>query len=91
MASEYRAELTLLHVLENIPGHEELQAGTERIIRELEAPLPAESRRRCMIKSIVRLGKPYSEIIQLATESQTDLIVMGVRGRGDSIMKGLLP
>lgn len=39
-------------------------------------------RNRCTVKSVVRLGKPYWEIIQLATESQTDLIVMGVRGLG---------
>ncbi len=82
LATEYHAELTLLHVLEDIPRGKELECETTLMVRELEAPLPSGARNGCTIKSIVRLGKPYWEIIQLATESQTDLIVMGVRGRG---------
>jgi len=82
LAGEYRAELTLLHVLEDIPHGTELESETGRVIRELEAPLPSDARSRCTIKSVVRLGKPYWEIIQLATESETDLIVMGAQGRG---------
>ena len=27
------------------------------------------------------MGKPYGEIIQAATERQSDLVIMGVRGR----------
>lgn len=82
LATEHHAELTLLHVLEAIPRGKELECETARLVRELEAPLPRDARNGCTIKSIVRLGKPYWEIIQLATEFQTDLIVMGVRGRG---------
>jgi nucleotide-binding universal stress UspA family protein len=81
LAMEYNAELTLLHVLEDVPEGEELEAATARIIRELEAPVPADARNWCSIKSVVRLGVPYQEIIQLALDSQTDLIVLGVRGR----------
>jgi nucleotide-binding universal stress UspA family protein len=29
----------------------------------------------------VRAGQPYQEILEHATENQTDLIVLGVRGR----------
>jgi nucleotide-binding universal stress UspA family protein len=32
--------------------------------------------------SMVRIGKPYQQIIQLARETETDLVIMGVRGRG---------
>ncbi len=32
-------------------------------------------------KTVVRAGKPYEEIIKLAEQEQTDLIVVGVRGR----------
>jgi Universal stress protein family len=31
---------------------------------------------------MVRVGKTYQQIIQLALEAQIDLVVMGVRGRG---------
>jgi nucleotide-binding universal stress UspA family protein len=34
-----------------------------------------------MTKAVVRIGKAYQQIIELALESPTDLIVMGVRGR----------
>jgi nucleotide-binding universal stress UspA family protein len=33
-------------------------------------------------RKAVRIGKPYREIIQLALEAQTDMVTMGVRGRG---------
>lgn len=51
------------------------------MIHELEAPVPADARNWCTIKSTVRIGKPYQEIVQLALDSETDLIVLGVRGR----------
>jgi nucleotide-binding universal stress UspA family protein len=38
--------------------------------------------RRCIVKVMVRIGKPYQQIIQLALEAQTDLVIMGVRARG---------
>ncbi|HTV56916.1 MAG TPA: universal stress protein [Terriglobia bacterium] len=82
MAKEYHAQLTLLHVLEEIPRDKELPSETARLVHELEAVLPAGARNGCDIATVVRLGRPYWEIIELSTESQTDLIVMGGRGRG---------
>jgi nucleotide-binding universal stress UspA family protein len=29
----------------------------------------------------VRIGKPYQQIMDVAKEAQTDLVIMGVRGR----------
>lgn len=81
LAMEYGAELTLLHVLDEIPQNEELASVTARLIHEMEAPVPPDARNWCTINSTVRIGKPYEEIVQLALDSQTDLIVLGVRGR----------
>jgi len=81
LAMEYGAELTLLHVLEDFPHIENLEQETEKLIRKIEEPIPAEARQWCTVKSVVRVGKPYQEIIQLALESHTDLAIMGVRGR----------
>jgi nucleotide-binding universal stress UspA family protein len=47
----------------------------------LEKCIPPETRRNCKTKTLVRIGKPYQQILELALESQPDLIVMGVRGR----------
>jgi nucleotide-binding universal stress UspA family protein len=82
LATEYHSELTLLHVLEDVPRNKELQSEMVRLNGELEASVPSDARTECRIRTVVRLGKPYWEILQLATESQSDLVVMGVRGRG---------
>lgn len=81
LAVEYNAELTLMHVLDDVAEAAELRDAIGGVVRELEQPIPAEARNWCAIKTSVRVGKPYQEIVQLALESQTDLIVMGVRGR----------
>jgi nucleotide-binding universal stress UspA family protein len=49
---------------------------------QLENLIPPERRKTLKIKTAVRTGKPYREIIQLAQEAQTDMVSMGVRGRG---------
>jgi nucleotide-binding universal stress UspA family protein len=82
LAMEYQAELTLLHVLEELPQDEELATASARLMRDLETPVPADARNYCRIQSVIRVGKPYQEIIQLAVEEQTDLVILGVRGRG---------
>ncbi len=81
LAMEYDSELTLLHVLEAIPTATDLQTATADVLRQLQDPIPSEARNWCTIKSTVRIGRPYQEIIQLALESQSDLVIMGVRGR----------
>src|ERR1700722_7515212 len=80
--AEYDAELTLLHVLEGVPS----QAKTEEVMAEaaerLAKVISRAGGKRLKIKSAVRLGKPYWEIMQLALEAEIDLVTMGVRGRG---------
>ena len=81
LATEYRAELFLLHVLEHPPASENLQAETERTKSRLEAPVMAEVRDCCEIRSLVRVGKPHEEIVSAARETRAELVVLGVRGR----------
>lgn len=49
---------------------------------QLDKLIPPDVRKTSKIKKAVRVGKPYQEIIQFALEAQTDLVTMGVRGRG---------
>ncbi len=80
-AEEYDAELTLLHVLDEAPsaaGTEAVAKATERLVKLI----PPEARKTLKIKTAVRVGKPYQQIIQLAEETQVDMVAMGVRGRG---------
>ncbi len=81
MAAEYRSELSLLHVLEHLSSPQEREAENNRIVRRLEEAVPAEMRSCCTIKPVVRAGRPYEEIVKLAEQDHTDLVVVGVRGR----------
>ncbi len=80
--AEYDAELTLLHVLEEVPGPAETEEAIARVTEQLDRLIPPEERKTLKIKTAVRIGKPYAQIIQLALEAQIDLVTMGVRGRG---------
>ena len=82
MAREYGAELTLLHVLEDVPRSADLENATEEVAKQLKECIAPTTCEGCIVKVIVRIGKPYQQIIQLALEAQTDLVIMGVRGRG---------
>jgi nucleotide-binding universal stress UspA family protein len=36
----------------------------------------------CSVESLITHGKPWREVLRIAAERQSDLIVMGVQGRG---------
>jgi nucleotide-binding universal stress UspA family protein len=80
--AEYDAELTLLHVVEGVPSQAETEEAMAAAAERLDKLIPLEGRKTFKIKTAVRIGKPYAQIIQLALETQIDLVTMGVRGRG---------
>lgn len=81
LATEYKSELSLLHVVEHVLPPEQREVEDARVVHLMEGKLPQEARSCCTIRTIVRAGKPYEEIVKQAEEDQTDLIVVGVRGR----------
>ena len=81
LAAEYKAELTLLHVLEGIADSADIQNEIAKVMESLGERVSPETSKKCTTKAVVRIGKAYQQIIELALESQTDLIIMGVRGR----------
>jgi nucleotide-binding universal stress UspA family protein len=80
--AEYDAELTLLHVLEEVPSPAKMGKAVAAATEQLDKLIPLEERKTLKIKTAVRIGKPYLQIVQLALEEQIDLVTMGVRGRG---------
>lgn len=78
LGQQYNAEITLLHVLEGGKDTPEQKARAQQSIEHL---VPEDARNWAAIVPIVRSGTPYEEINEHAAETQTDLIVMGVRGR----------
>ncbi|MGO8732706.1 MAG: universal stress protein [Terriglobia bacterium] len=81
LAAEYNAELTLLHVLEGVSDSADIENEIAKVIESLEKRISPEARKNGTTKAVVLIGKAYQQIIELALESRTDLIIMGVRGR----------
>jgi nucleotide-binding universal stress UspA family protein len=90
LAQEADATLTLLHIVEPIPGEtagtpavvEYLRQREEKVREDLRAAIPAEARDWCHPVEVIGSGKAYKEILRVAHETATNLIVMGVAGRG---------
>jgi nucleotide-binding universal stress UspA family protein len=98
LAQQADAHLTVLHVIElpfDVPHevHETIAAGP-RDLREYIALAEEDSRARlkdaipdavrayCVVDTVLRTGKPYREILRVASETESDLIVIGIHGRG---------
>jgi nucleotide-binding universal stress UspA family protein len=79
---EYDAELILLNVLEEIPSPAKKTEAITTATEQLDKLIPAKERNKLKVKTAVRIGKPYQQIIQFAQEAQIDMVAMGVSGRG---------
>ncbi len=90
LAQESRGSLTLMHAIEALPLYYDftppavvdLDAWSAAARRRLGELVPESTRASCSITHVVRLGKPYRQILELAAEARADLIVMGIQGRG---------
>jgi len=98
LAQEADASLTVLHVVElfpelapdmteAVPGEPrnltEYVAVVEQDRRErLKAAVPESVRAYCAVETVLATGKPYREILRVAAERRSDLIVIGIHGRG---------
>ncbi len=81
-AAEYDAELILLHVLEDTQSRAKTEEAIAKATKELDKLISPEVRKTLRIKTAVRNGKPYEQIIQFAEEEHVDMVAMAVRGRG---------
>jgi nucleotide-binding universal stress UspA family protein len=94
IAQEADARLTVLHVLDVPLEVQEYFAGESDILRDyaasarderrarLETAVPDAVRAYCTVDTILAEGKPSREILRIAAEQQTELIVIGIHGRG---------
>jgi nucleotide-binding universal stress UspA family protein len=92
MAEEGAAHLTLLHVLENMPVAESTvvragldleayRAGRCREAQEGLRALALEVAPDGSVDTVVAAGTPYREILRVARERASELVVVGVHGR----------
>jgi nucleotide-binding universal stress UspA family protein len=94
LAEEADGRLTLLHVVElprvlseeptvveiDVPRIHE--AATAEARRRLQALIPEQATTYCTVETAVVEGRAYREILRRAADERSDLIVMGVHGRG---------
>jgi nucleotide-binding universal stress UspA family protein len=87
------AQITLLHVIEVPPelranplveGFDvaQVRAAAEADYLRFLQQLSPEVQPFCTVRTLVREGAAYREILRVARERSADLIVMGVQGRG---------
>jgi nucleotide-binding universal stress UspA family protein len=84
LAAEYGAELTLLHVAGKASDLARAEGIIAKHTQELNKLVLDTGRENLNLNSVVRLGKPYEEIVRHATEAQASLIIMTARG-GDAV------
>jgi len=82
VTEEYDAELTLLHVVEDVQSSVRQEQAMAKAAKQLDTLIPAEKRKTLKVQTAVRTGKPYQRIIEYAEEASPDLIAMGARGAG---------
>ena len=94
IAQEADAHLTVVHVMEVPLEVQELLAGDSDVLRNyttaareerlarLRTVVPEPVRAYCTVETILAEGKPSREILRVAAERQSDLVVIGIHGRG---------
>jgi nucleotide-binding universal stress UspA family protein len=80
LAQEFRARLTLLHVIEEYGQHLHVRPGPiDAALRKLEELKPEDVALRYPPEPMVEFGAPDDCILQTAAERDVDLIVLGAR------------
>ena len=97
MAQEADGQLTVLHVvahefenaddMASIVSDAGMTSGSfvkqrEEALRRRLQEAVATAPEFCSVESLMTHGKPWREVLRIAAERQSDLIVMGVQGRG---------
>jgi nucleotide-binding universal stress UspA family protein len=88
LTAQYRAELTLLHVAEGAPDLARAESIIAEHTQELDKLLSDAERKDLNVRSVVRFGKAYQEIVRHAIETQASLIIMTARG-GDAVDRAI--
>lgn len=96
-----KTKLCILHTIERIPhkprhlssctAPEDMKQKLEKeTVDKIKAMIPEGIREKSDIIPMVRFGKPYNEILQVAKEENVDLLVIGTHGRAgvDRVLMG---
>jgi nucleotide-binding universal stress UspA family protein len=104
LAQEAKGQVTLLHVVEWLPDASfakypgfDVDHFRKSLLADArartEALVPEEAQAWCEVDTRVVCGKPYQEILRIARNDDTHLVVLGVHGHGpiDRMLFGSTP
>jgi nucleotide-binding universal stress UspA family protein len=80
LAQQYSAELTMLHVVGEAPDLTRAEAIIAARTEQLEKLISDSERKHLTVRTAVRFGKPYEEIVGYAKDVEAQLIIMTARG-----------
>jgi universal stress protein A len=92
IAGAVGSEIVLVHVFVEPPAYGEaplpvdsvwqvIESGRKWVEEELEKWAGAARPKGLSVRTLVRTGSPYQEIVNLATDERADLVAMGTHGR----------
>ncbi|MGB8062696.1 MAG: universal stress protein [Candidatus Sulfotelmatobacter sp.] len=83
LAEEFRARLTLLHVIEDYTRLGSRPGPMEEGVRRLQALIPADAALQYPPETVLEFGSPAERILKVAAEREADMIVLGARSAAD--------
>lgn len=83
LAEEFRARLTLLHVIEDYTQLGRQPGPMEDGMRRLQELIPGNSSLQYLPEILLEFGPPPERILKIAAERETDMIVLGARCSAD--------
>ena len=81
LADEFRARLTLLHVMEDYTQLGTQPGPVEDAIRRLRDLIPLDATFHYLPETVMEFGNPYERILKVASDREADLIVVGARAQ----------
>lgn len=84
LAEEFRARLTLLHVLEDYTQLGRRPGPMEDGQRRLQELIPQNAVLQYVPESVIEFGSPFERILKIAAEREADMIVLGAHSSGDA-------
>jgi nucleotide-binding universal stress UspA family protein len=92
IAEAVGSEIVLVHVSVEPPSYGEaslpldtgwqvIESARKWVEQELEKWAGAAREKGISVRTLVRTGSPYQEIVNLATDERADLVAMGTHGR----------
>ena len=83
LAEQFRARLTLLHVIEDYTQLGSRPGPIEEGVGRLQALIPPDAALQYPAETVLEFGSPAERILKVAAEREADMIVLGARSARD--------